>query len=551
MRCPNISSLHCEVEIKPQPVLPVPRREPIQCSVRDLSSNGTWLLPKRDLDEVSKARKLSKGISEDLHLGDHILLLAPFHSSSKQFRFTLVKGLIPSEYVLKQLPESDHPAKMDTSDSKPSQVTTNRKRPNGLLMGISDDLTSAGTNWKSSTAATTSTSNSLKPIIRKYSLESSSNHSSACTLSEVSPISYEGRKSVISGSLKSLGSLVAGDKRKLEDGAEVQGAKGKNAEIKKLKLSSKETSTFSVRMATAEPAMRCTLLKPTLKREVSMGRCPICLKLFPVTELPIHSAACQERREERDVAIMPEATGSEGQRCIVPEATGSEGKRNMVVAEVSPTDAILEQCPTCLKIFPLSEIVTHSESCYSDKKGKTKLGSASGSKGDKDVIVVSADEDVVLVSDTSDDEEEVKLISVSRLIPKSHKPAAKGSPTLEQCPMCLNIMPVLELVAHSQTCRGEIAMEQCPKCLKVLSVMELFAHYGTCDGEMEQCPKCLKMYRLDELIGHSELCMVPSSSSACSSRAAESLPGSSKEATTAASLGANPGTIRHKLMVRT
>ena len=587
VRCLNISSLHCEVEIKPQSAA----REPIQCSVRDLSSNGTWLLPKRDLDEVSKARKLSKGISEDLHLGDHILLLAPFHSSSKQFHFTLVEGPTPSECTLKQLPledeSADHLTKMDTSNSKPSEVVTS---PKECTPHSSEPITTpepaGGKEGVMSSSESCRKSSPLGKPYKSSTLSSMTTNSSPCRMIGMTSSSRE----------KSL-SPTTGNKRKLGDRADgaMEMSKRKKADSGSVfSLSHNATSQVGADPTTlieaeSRPAMVPVLVRPTLKREVSMGRCPICLKLFPVTELQIHSAACQERREdstrdiERDMAVvpeptvnigerdMPEAMGNEGERdmVVVPEAMGSEGERDMVVVP----EAMGSEGERDMVVVPET---TGSEG----ERDMVVVPEATGSEGERDMVVVSEateDEDekgVVVISDATTSEEDVRPLP--RKIPKLEVVASPINAILEQCPTCLKIFPLSELITHSESCscdwKGktstpklgsatitscalapvvadsephtshirtptrDISVEQCPNCFKMLPLNELIEHSVTScalapvvadsephasrihtptkDISVEQCPKCFKILPLNELIEHSELCVATEESEA-------------------------------------
>ena len=73
VNCPNVSSLHCEVGVSEQ----LEVGGAISCFVRDLSSNGTWIIRSAHGNEgrvASRPKKLSKGAKEDLYPGDHILV---------------------------------------------------------------------------------------------------------------------------------------------------------------------------------------------------------------------------------------------------------------------------------------------------------------------------------------------------------------------------------------------------------------------------------------------------------------------------------------------
>ena len=123
VKCPFISGTHCKVDVT-GPARSIDSTATKESSsldsksasaelrffVRDLSSNGTWVVKSshnKSLGDNGKhmhAKKLEAKSEEELAVGDCILLLAPSHKESAQYRFMLSRR--GSEYKLEQLPES-------------------------------------------------------------------------------------------------------------------------------------------------------------------------------------------------------------------------------------------------------------------------------------------------------------------------------------------------------------------------------------------------------------------------------------------------------------
>lgn len=109
---------------------------------------------------------------------------------------------------------------------------------------------------------------------------------------------------------------------------------------------------------------------------------------------------------------------------------------NLDLNEVAPppeappitTQSSMEQCPNCLNLFPLAELVEHSEVCYSAGVGSALFGDA-------------ADEVTATGSTLAGDH-----------ITAGPVDSPSGASDLEQCIHCLKDYSVVELVTHVDVC---------------------------------------------------------------------------------------------------
>ena len=356
IQCPNISSLHCELEVVAGEDDGGPgelSREGPSFFVRDHSSNGTWI--QRRVKEAGsesvvkdpKVVKLSKGSRESLRPGDLILLLAPTHKACGRYRLALHEGTNEEEYVVRQLPWLKAKTNGNVTKASSPQPSTSGK-------GSSDS----------------------SKLPEKVAAE------------------------------KSDDSIPPGGKRKLETAASDVDAG--STEVKKIKTDGDSETVHDKIKDTAEP-LPCpketvTLpstspTAPSLSREASQECCPICSKLFPVTELAAHSGECQIL-----LGVNPDRVDDEA--LMLP--VGRTSTVTLSSPSAGDADIGTEHCPGCLKLFPLSELIAHSESCTH--------------------------------------------CTTPPSMSDSTKPAVAKDVSMEQCPNCFKLFPVAVLIAHSEGC---------------------------------------------------------------------------------------------------
>lgn len=179
-----------------------------------------------------------------------------------------------------------------------------------------------------------------------------------------------------------------------------------------------------------------------------------------------------------------------------------------------------------LTVTEVKKRATKNESDRSLELGRIKRSFS------EDTTVVSDD---VLANKKPCIKEPVKLELCSRSDPKvappPEAPPITSQSSMEQCPNCLNLFPVTELVEHSVTCcssdigsalfsepdgvvttgskpssadvtamdltsasEGVVELEQCIHCLKDFTVIELVTHVNTCSRRTE--PMVLFYYLL-------------------------------------------------------
>lgn len=80
---------------------------------------------------------------------------------------------------------------------------------------------------------------------------------------------------------------------------------------------------------------------------------------------------------------------------------------------------------------------------------------------------------------------------------------------MEQCPHCLKLFPVLELVAHAEVCTHESSRV----VTDIDPDIEPSTHHSftptsmhTTDVYMEECPSCSKLFTVCEVVDHSKVC---------------------------------------------
>ena len=419
--CPYISSVHCAVEVeKSHELSSHDSSKPLKCSVQDLSSNGTWVLKGDDEEENSTPIKLSKGTRVDLCPGDCILLLAPQHKLSAQYRFMLQYNVAAedtvgdSKLLLVQLPQESETLTTEIPAKNPS--------------GSSEMTTMLG-----ASIAMASSEDCLHVLKEKAAHASADGELECCRdSSKQEKPRLESTSKSPDHSSSSARVIEVGVKRK------IQNADDTTEIIKREKIAHEELSSRSVEKVAAslevkpEPKATSATSVPSLTREVSKERCPKCLKLFPIVELPTHCAICQKTTANNTSANKYTTQATEEERDC--DTTDGVTKVESVVSKAYPipvlrTDISIEQCPSCLKLFPVLELVAHAEVCTHESSR----------------VVIDIDPEV-----------EPHCVALSSVNSRSSLRLA-SMPTkeeyMEECPSCTKFFPVCELVDHCKVCR--------------------------------------------------------------------------------------------------
>lgn len=244
-----------------------------------------------------------------------------------------------------------------------------------------------------------------------------------------------------------------------------------------------------------------------------MERCPNCWKLFPVCELPLHSPICQDSASRKN-NLGTVSRAREADSVVNSSSVG----RKRPATHLATVDC-MDMCPHCLDLFPLELLLSHAETCSMASIGNSgSSGSASGGASVDSVAAVP--------------------VSVSRDL------------SLEQCPYCLELMPIAELIGHCVTCTSDtpsasaggfsdvetdsVVVKRARYTLEPYesgaastlfsfgdagsslsrakadlgSTSETDAHGKHTDGgdDLEQCVHCLKEFPISELVSHAASC---------------------------------------------
>ena len=413
--CPYISSVHCAVEVeKARKLSSHDNSDLLKCSVQDLSSNGTWVLKGDEEGRSSKPVKLSKGTKVDLCPGDCILLLAPHHKLCAQYKFMLQYNVAAEDVgdgklVLVQMPQASETL---TTEPPTKNLSSNSEMYSMLGAFIAVASLEGGLHVAKKKAA-------YEPVDGELECyrDSSDHKSHRLETTTISP----------DHSSSSAEEIEVGVKRK------IQSTDDSTEMIKRKKIACEELSSRSaVKGASLEikagPNVIATLV-PSLTREVSKERCPRCLKLFPIVELPTHCAICQKTTANNSSANETHIT--EEERNL--DTTDGVTKVESVVSEAYPipllrTEMSMEQCPHCSKIFPVLGLVAHAEVCTRESNR----------------VVIDLDPEV--------EPQHVTLSGVSSCSSLRSMPTTEVY--MEECPSCSKLFTLCELVDHSKVCRS-------------------------------------------------------------------------------------------------
>ena len=407
--CPYISSVHCAVEVEKSSKLSShDSSKPLKCSVQDLSSNGTWVLKGDEEGQSSKPLKLSKGTKVDLCPGDCILLLAPQHKLCAQYRFMLQYNIAAEDVVGDgKLVLVQGPQETLTTEILLSKKPRSSKMDSMVGNSMSEASSEAGLHIAK-----------RKSPCESVSREVDSYRDSKIPRLETTSISPDHTSS-------SAREIEVGVKRKFQiadDSTEI---------VKRPKIAHEELSSSSTEKVAAtlkvmpEPNATSATSVPSLTTEVSKERCPTYLKLFPIVELLTHCAICQETTDFSAIAneSTTHATEEEGDW----DTTDGVTKVESVVSEAYPipllrTEMSLEQCPSCLKLFPVLELVAHAEVCTRESSR----------------VVIDIDPEVEPSTHNSFTPTSMHTVDVC----------------MGECPSCSMLFTVCELIDHSEVCRS-------------------------------------------------------------------------------------------------
>ena len=407
--CPYVSGVHCTVEVEKSSKLSSrDSSKLLKCSVQDLSSNGTWVLKGDEEGRSSKPLKLSKGTKVDLCPGDCILLLAPQHKLCAQYKFMLQCNVAAEDVVgdgklvLVQLPQ-----KKLTTEILPSNIPSSTKMDSMVGNSLSETNSEAG----------------LHITNRKSVCESASKEVDSCRESKIPRLETTSISPDHTSS--SARKIEVGVKRKIQiadDSSEIV----KRPKIAHEKLSSSSTERVAATLKVMpEPNATSATSVPSLTTEVSKERCPTCLKLFPIVELPTYCAICQETTTFSTLANenTTHSTEEEGDW----DTTDGVTKVESVISEAYPipllrTEMSMEQCPHCSKLFPVLELVAHAEVCTRESSR----------------VVIDIDPDIEPSTHHSFTPTSMHTMDVC----------------MEECPNCFKLFTVCELVDHCGVCRS-------------------------------------------------------------------------------------------------
>jgi len=461
--CPNLSGLHCAVEVRK--TSESPRPSPFdgsgltRCTVVDLSSNGTWLIKSEE--DVARPKKLKKGVLADLCPGDCIMLLAPKHKLCMQHRFELQCNSAEAgsaEFVLVQLP---------WKGGDPSTVTVEklpRKKPRG-----SDKADSKPDDLGNHVGAIIKDSRSTRK--RKYSYEPEDGGLEASKDSQNLKKSKLEATSSLSGhasiNATEVGVATGGKwKRKPaavgENNAPHEDSTSCGEEEEKNHGTPNRKATLPIVESTVPEAP----FLPVLPTKISLEQCPSCLKLFPVLELMAHAEVCMHEYSRPSVDIGEAGIDISMRKDVAVSKSGESEAENVVSKPVAtstqsslvpsmPTvEVSVEECPSCLKLFPLCELVEHSEMCRSRKKiVREEVKAPEPMDADSSRYNLESYSDfatAIATSSTVWKMREKKPTSVSSKVGAAT--CVGTTAELEQCSYCPKDFPVPELIYHVKNC---------------------------------------------------------------------------------------------------
>ena len=453
---PSVSKLHCYLEVEKT------IDSKLNCFVKDVSANGTWVKRIKDTSSVAATNsrqaaagagvvRLERGRREELEVGAILLLLSPQHRDSWQCCFQLEAGNDDGEIVLCQ-----YSVKPDEANSKLKTEASGSEEKKKDLGGGESEV--------------------AEPTEGKY----------------VSCVATEGDGRVICGKRLSVG---AGEEEAASKRVKLDCGVGSTATDRPGSLDGEDVKRKYGHFPTE--GLKLELASAELEA-VPEQRCPICRRLFPLTELIPHSADCQ---------AFGSISGSSGvSECDTQEpVSGPESPGHPTLIHPPPPHALskrmsVEHCPKCMKLFPVPELVSHWESC--SPTAPVLLPSDSCTPMSTTAVTVKTDAASAYSTADSPD----------------------GPETLTtQCPVCEKYFSISDVFVHVKSCtktvpeatgmklRGkETAAAAAAVGERERRVYALEPYVPTsgvaAEPEMEQCIFCLKDVLLLELVSHTLSC---------------------------------------------
>ena len=461
--CPNLSGLHCAVEVNKtsESSRPSPfdgSGPPSKCTVLDLSSNGTWLI--KGEEDVAGPKRMKKGVTVDFCPGDCIMLLAPQHKLSRQHRFVLqhssaVKGEAGSaEFVLVQLPWEGG---VDSSTVIAEKLPRRKPSGSGKVDSKSDDLgdhmiAKDGPSTRKRKSFCTPAGGELDTSrdslnLKKSRLEAtgSSNDHASINVAEME--------------------VAIGVRRKLTTGDD------SNTSCDESTSHGEEEQNNRVPPdgTAPPPEVESTVLRapshPAFPAEISVEQCPCCLKLFPVLELMAHAEVCMHESSvdidgmRVDVTVSKPSISRESEAESVVSGPVVASTHSSLAPPSMPSEVSTEKCPSCLKLFPLCELVEHCQLCRSrietvreeEVRAPGPMDADNSSRYNLESCTDFATATRVSRNGTS------SMLGKKEKLPSpvSSQVGAAACGTsgeLEQCLYCLQDFPVSELIHHVESC---------------------------------------------------------------------------------------------------
>ena len=147
----------------------------------------------------------------------------------------------------------------------------------------------------------------------------------------------------------------------------------------------------------------------------------------------------------------------------------------------------LEQCPKCHELFPALDLHSHHYECL----GCLDLPATLPEKVDK----------------KEEEREEESDKENEKVEEKKDVGLLHSSLSLEECPKCHELFPVLDLVSHHKDCVCclELPVATCPVEHPIVEKPAPFPCHSP-DNEYEECPSCSKIFTLEELVVHYQEC---------------------------------------------
>lgn len=355
-----ISSTHCRVSFVHH------TGTPAVATVSDCSKNGTWVarssakgLSKASgsSSKVPTSQKLPKGVTQDMHADDIIMLLAPNHKQNSKYRYKLLCTK-NGKYFLRRmcgLQTSTDGAVAGTK--RPAKETA--KGMNSLKRARSDGEKYTGT--KATITASDSDIHTKAPLSEEE--EDRERCPSCRKLFPISVLPTHCPACQGAGIVRSKSTLGPSPKDD-RPGASVSMEECPNCQkiLPVTELPYHVESCMGNEMGSGSE---------------SYGECPYCSAILPVTSLVEHSPRCREGRLPKIAKVFSisdeEIVEIDGYKRPLSTSYSKRGISNDTLhcaVAGTPGDGVveLEQCGFCLKDFPVCAMPAHYSECRSKFK---------------------------------------------------------------------------------------------------------------------------------------------------------------------------------------